>query len=166
MKANLPVNEELRLKELYDFHILDTQPDEDFDNITRLASRLFNVPVSTISLIDAHRQWFKSKIGVEDPEYSRDISFCAHAINQEDIFVVKDARHDERFFDNPLVIGDPEIRFYAGVPLITNNGNRLGTLCVIDNIARNISDEERETLAILGKQVVKLMELHKSNYQL
>jgi signal transduction histidine kinase len=166
MKANLPVNEELRLNELYDFHILDTPPDEDFDNLVRLASKLCNTPISTISLIDAHRQWFKAKIGIEDSENSRDISFCAHAINQQEIFVVKDARQDERFFDNPLVTGNPEIRFYAGVPLVTNRGNRLGTLCVIDCIPRNITDDEREILATLGKQVVKLMELHKSNYEL
>ncbi|MBS1934092.1 MAG: GAF domain-containing sensor histidine kinase, partial [Bacteroidetes bacterium] len=165
MKANLPVNEEFRLKELCDFHILDTPPDEDFDNITRLASRLCNAPISAISLIDADRQWFKSKIGIEGTGISRNVSFCAHAINHDEIFVVNDARQDERFFDNPLVLGDPEIRFYAGVPLVTNTGSRLGTLCVIDSIARNITNEEREILAMLGKQVVKLMELHKSDYQ-
>jgi signal transduction histidine kinase len=166
LRPSVPCNEETRLADLYDYEILDTPAAEDFDKIVHLASRICNAPISLVSLVDAHRQWFKSKLGLNNMETTREVSFCAHAINQDNIFVVPDAIADERFHDNPLVTGDPGIRFYAGVPLISPRGNRLGTLCIIDKVPRNLTDGQKENLAVLGMQVVKLMELHKTNNRL
>ena len=166
LRPPIPCNEESRLADLYDYKILDTSVEEDFDGIVRLASKICNAPISLISLVDAHRQWFKSKLGLDSTETNREISFCAHAINQDKIFVVQDAATDERFLDNPLVTGEPGIRFYAGVPLVSPHGNRLGTLCIIDRVPRNLTDSQEENLALLGMQVVKLMELHKANNRL
>jgi signal transduction histidine kinase len=166
LKNPVSANEEARLKDLYDYKILDTPPEEDFDEIVRLASRIFNVPISLITLVDAHRQWFKSKIGIGENETNKNISFCAETIEQDDILVIQDASKDKRFRDNPFVTGNPDIRFYAGIPLVSPTGSKLGALCIIDRVPRNMTAGQSETLAVLGKQVVKLMELHKSNCQL
>lgn len=148
--APLPQDEKSRITALHLLNILDTQPEERFDRLTRMAKRLFNVPIATVTLVDADRQWFKSSVGVKNPETPRDISFCGHAIAADEILLVPDARQDERFFDNPLVSGDPNIRFYAGCPLKVGNHN-LGTLCVIDDKPREFGDEERQLLKDLAK---------------
>lgn len=146
-----PNNEALRIQTLRELNVLDTSPEERFDRLTRLAKRLFNVPIALVSLVDGDRQWFKSCLGLEASETPRDISFCGHAILGDQILTVCDAEQDERFHDNPLVVGDPKIRFYAGCPLTVANGSKLGTLCLIDLKPRNLDDEERALLRDLAR---------------
>ncbi len=148
-----PRHEEARLETLRGLRVLDTAPEERFDRFTRLARRLFGVPIALVSLIDADRQWFKSKQGLEASETPREISFCGHAILGSEIFVVPDASRDERFVDNPLVTGEPEIRFYAGYPLAACDGNRIGTLCLIDRQPRQLEEEDLALLRDLGRMV-------------
>lgn len=148
-----PSNEAERLDTLSSLNILDTLPDAKFDRITRLCQRLFDVPIALISLVDENRQWFKSCQGLGVSETSRDISFCGHAILGSDIFVIKDASKDLRFADNPLVTDDPNIRFYAGYPLKSINGSKLGTLCIIDTVARDFTEKDSEALSDLGEMV-------------
>ncbi len=163
----VPANEEERLRALNEYEILDTLPDEDFDEITRLASDICRTPISLVSLVDPSRQWFKSRYGLADAETERRFSFCAHAINHpEDVFVVTDSRKDDRFAGNPYVVGDPHVVFYAGVPLVTPQGYALGTLCVIDIKPRELSATQISALRILSKQVIKLFELRKKNLKL
>lgn len=147
----IPNDESTRLDTLRSLNILDTSPEERFDRLTRLAKRLFGVPIALVSLVDAERQWFKSRQGLNARETSRDISFCGHAIHGNDIFMVEDTLLDERFHDNPLVTEDPNIRFYAGFPLAVANGNKLGTLCLIDRKPRTLSDEDRDLLHDLSR---------------
>ena len=144
--AAIPENEGTRVDTLYDLKILDTEPEERFDRLTRLARRLFQVPIALVSLVDENRQWFKSGEGMSAPQTSRDISFCAHAILGEDIFLVPDTTLDARFDDNPLVVEDPKIRFYAGCPLKAPNGSKLGTLCLMDRLPREFSEEDKAVL--------------------
>lgn len=146
-----PDNEAVRLKNLQALKLLDTAPEERFDRLTRLARRLFDVPIALVSLVDANRQWFKSKAGMELTESSRETSFCGHAILQDQILEICDAERDERFCDNPLVVNDPGIRFYAGQPLGLEDGSKLGTLCLIDTRPRKLNDEERELLRDLAR---------------
>lgn len=146
-----PANEAARVKTLHALKLLDTEAEERFDRLTRLAKRLFGVPIALVSLVDGERQWFKSCIGLEASETSRDISFCGHAILGEQILLVSDAELDDRFFDNPLVVGEPGIRFYAGCPLTVADGSKLGTLCLIDVKPRDLDDEERGLLRDLGR---------------
>ena len=154
-----PVNEVERLAALQFLQILDTSAEQDFDDIAELASQVCDAPFSLITLVDEHRQWFKAKRGIGIAETARDISFCAHAIHSEDIMIVPDMNKDERFFDNPFVTGAPDIRFYAGVPLITEEGYALGTLCVLDQKPRTISTEQVFALRILAKQVLTLFKM-------
>ncbi|MFO8142831.1 MAG: GAF domain-containing protein [Marinobacter sp.] len=145
-----PANEDKRLSALEATLLLDTPPEERFDRITRLAARLFNVPICLVSLIDVNRQWFKSRFGLGVRETARDISFCGHAILGADTFVVENALQDQRFADNPLVTGEPNIRFYAGAPLEDHHGHRLGTLCLIDRSPRLFSDDDKQALRDLA----------------
>lgn len=145
---DLPVDEAERLQALQSLHLLDTDREERFDRFTRLARRLFNVPIALVSLVDADRQWFKSAQGLDEvSETPRDISFCGHAILRPEPMVVPDALQDQRFVDNPLVVGPPHIRFYAGRPLRGPSGHPVGTLCLLDTVPRQLSEED---LALLG----------------
>lgn len=146
-----PDNEADRLKNLQSLKLLDTAPEERFDRLTRLARRLFNVPIALVSLVDANRQWFKSNAGLDASESPRDVSFCGHAILQDQIMEVCDAEQDARFCDNPFVAGELGIRFYAGHPLGLDDGSKIGTLCLLDTRPRKLNDEERELLRDLAR---------------
>jgi GAF domain-containing protein len=149
----LPPEEEKRLHTLRDLLILDTEPEQRFDVLTEYVSELYDVPIALVSLVDAERQWFKSRYGLDATETPRDISFCGHAILNSEPLVVNDTLTDPRFADNPLVIGEPHIRFYAGVPLHMKNGMRVGTLCIIDRKPRQLSELELGHLQDLAKVV-------------
>lgn len=158
MIAPLPEDESQRLDALRRYDILDTEAEAAFDDLVALAAKICQTPIALVSLVDPLRQWFKAKVGVTACETSRDIAFCAHAILQNGIFEVPDALADPRFVDNPLVTGDPFIRFYAGVPLVTSEGHALGSLCVIDRVPRLLTSDQRQALTLLGRQVVRLIE--------
>lgn len=152
--ADLPFNEEARIEALHSLHILDTPPEERFDRLTRLARRLFDVPIAVVTLIDVNRQWFKSCVGLGDAkETTRDVSFCSHAILSDGLTVVNDATQDDRFSGNPQVTGEPYIRFYAGCPIQSESGYNLGTLCLVDMKTRTFDDDDRALLKDLGAMV-------------
>lgn len=159
-----PNNEKARIKSLLSYEVLDTMPEKEYDALTKLASHICGTKISLISLIDQNRQWFKSRHGLAATETPRDISYCGHAINNPDeILVVNNASEDERFHDNPLRTGEPHVEFYAGVPLVNEDGYALGTLCVIDDHPKTLTDDQKEALTTLGKQVVALLELKRNN---
>jgi anti-sigma regulatory factor (Ser/Thr protein kinase) len=150
-----------RLEALRAYQILDTDPEVAFDDLALLASHICATPMAAITLVDEHRQWFKARVGLPVHQTARSISFCTHAIEQRGIFVIRDASKDERLRDNPQVIGDPHIRFYAGAPLITRDGHALGTLCVVDRRPRQLTQSQLEALSVLRRQVEAQLELRR-----
>jgi len=160
------IDEAGRLAALRRYRILDTDPEQAFDDLTLLASHICGTPIALISLIDADRQWLKSKVGISIAETSRSVSFCTHAITQRDLYVVPDARVHDTFRDNPFVLADNGIRFYAGAPLVTPDGHALGTLCVLDNIPRMLTREQVEALQAIRRQVQAQLELRANLFEL
>lgn len=163
----IPANEKERLDALKNYDILDTLPEKEFDDITLLASQICQTPISLISLTDENRQWFKSRHGTDAVFTPKELTFCAHAINEKDnVFIVNDSRCDNRFHDNPLVLEDPGVVFYAGIPLVNPEGYPLGTLCVVDHQPRELSDQQIAALTTLSAQLLKLFELRKKTFTL
>lgn len=167
MQDKILLNEKKRIEELQSYEILDTPAEKAYDDIIELASEICETPIAMVTLVDSDRQWFKSKIGIELEETPRAIAFCSHAILQPDeVFQIKNAQTDARFFNNPLVTGDLHIRFYAGAPLVTESGEALGTLCVIDQKPRELSEKQKLSLRVLAQQVVAQMELRRTISQM
>lgn len=161
MRVPVPSHEKKRLHVLWQYDVLDTVPEEVFDDLTDLAAHICETPIALISLVDEDRQWFKSKIGITISETSRDISFCAHAITSDGLLIIPDAAKDARFKDNPLVAGGQKIRFYAGAPLVTPDGHALGTLCVLDRKPRTLRSEQQQALRVLAHHVMTQLELRR-----
>jgi len=165
MGALVPSKEAARVAVLNRYAILDTEPEQSFDDLVILASHICKTPIALLSLVDDHRQWFKSAVGVQVRETPREISFCSHAIEQENLFIIRDALEDPRFRDNPLVTGEPHIRFYAGAPLVNEDGFALGTLCVADRQPRELDEDQKVALASLSRLALRQMEL-RTNLQM
>ena len=164
--APFPKHETERLKKLYAYQVLDTPAEADFDDLIKLASEICGVPIALITLVDTGRQWFKARIGLSLLETTRDIAFCSHTILEDKLLEIQDTLADERFYDNPLVTGYPNIRFYAGVPLETPEGYKLGSLCVVDNQPRQLNDFQKSALTVLAKQVINQLEIRSKNQEL
>ena len=160
LKAPIPPDEERRMKTLREYRVLDTPPEAVYDDIAHVCAGVCDTPIALITLVDGTRNWFKAKVGIEEElkESPRDISFCGHAILREEIFEVTDAVMDERFTDNPLVAEAPHIRYYAGAPLITPDGYKLGTICAIDIRPRRLSEAQRDTLSALSRLVMRQLD--------
>ena len=154
--------ESARVAALDRYAILDSEPEQSFDDLVTLAAFVCRTPIAMLSLVDDHRQWFKSRVGVQIRETPKDTSFCAHAIQQEDLFIVPDTLKDPRFKENPMVVGEPHIRFYTGAPIINEDGFALGTLCVIDRQPRELDSEQKEALWSLSRLALGQMELRQN----
>jgi two-component system NtrC family sensor kinase len=166
MTAPAPKNERKRLEVLWQYDVLDTVPEQVFDDLAELAANICEAPIALITLVDEKRQWFKSKFGVSISETSREISFCAHAIVEQELFIVPDATRDKRFANNPFVVAEPKIRFYAGASLITPDGHALGTLCVVDKVPRVLRPDQKRALEILSRHVMTQLELRRHALEL
>ncbi len=162
----LEKDEKSRLRSLESYNILDTAAEKVFDDLTQLATAICGTPISLVSLVDEERQWFKARTGLDAEQTPRDQAFCAHAIKDNVPFIVEDATRDERFVNNPLVTDDPNIRFYAGMPLIVADGSALGTLCVIDREPRTLTKEQIDALQVLRDAVVSHLELRKAMHDI
>jgi len=162
MPLTKPLNEVARLAALERYAILDTDSEQPFDDLAQLASFICKTPVALISLIDGERQWFKSRVGITVTETPREVAFCSTAILQSEVLVVPDALEDERFRNNPFVVEDPHIRFYAGAPLINEDGYALGTICVVDLTPRELAPEQRDGLKALSRLVLAQMEFRRN----
>lgn len=163
---SIPANEADRIKSLHEFDIVNTEPEQEYDDIVKLATHICNIGTAHVSLIDSEKQWIKAKIGLGVQNLDRRLAFCAHTILEDDIFIVPDASKDVRFFDHPMVLAEEGVRFYAGMPLTTSRGHTLGSLCVIDTKPRVLNDEQINALRILSKQVIHQLELRKANKML
>ena len=163
--APLPDNERERLAVLRDYNILDTPPEEGFDDFTKLAAAIFEAPISLLSFLDEKRLWFKSTVGLPVVELPRDLAFCGYAIIEKYPFIIQDSRADSRFSDHPLVVGDPKVRFYAGAPLITPSGHSLGTLCIIDREPRKLTPEQSDLLQMLANRVMAQLEARRAAWK-
>lgn len=162
MDTSAPSQEAARVAALDRYAILDTEPEQTFDDLVSLASYICKTPIAMLSLVDERRQWFKSKVGVQVRETPKETSFCAHAIQQEDLFVVPDTLKDPRFKENPMVVGEPHIRFYTGAPIINEEGFALGTLCVLDRQPRELDSEQKEAMWALSRLALGQMELRQN----
>ena len=162
MLPPIPSNEATRVAALRAYDILDTAEEDIFNSITRAAAHVCSTPMAALSFIDANRQWFKSTVGLTTGETSRDISFCAHAINGCELLIVEDAAEDIRFRDNPLVLGDPNIRFYAGMPLVAPGGLSIGTLCVFDTVPRTLTEEQACSVKLLAESAMRVLSLRRN----
>lgn len=161
MDAFAPAEEKARLAALDRYAILDTEPEQTFDDLVGLAAYICKAPMAMLSLVDDRRQWFKSKVGVQMCETPREVSICAHAIQQDDLFIIPDTLKDARFHDSPLVLGEPHIRFYSGAPIINEDGFALGTLCVMDRQPRELDHEQKEALWSLSRLALGQLELRR-----
>lgn len=159
--APIPENDPARLETLRQYQVLDTDSEDVFDDLTRLAAYICDTPTALISLIDVNRQWFKARVGVQARETPRNISFCGHAIVHKGCFIIEDALFDERFADNPLVINEPFVRFYAGMPLLSPEGFAIGTLCVMDRKPRQLDEKQIKALEMLANQVMSQFDLRR-----
>lgn len=162
-RAELPDDEEMRLDDLVSYELQGADTEEDFDELTSLVAQYFNCPIALITVIDSDRQWFKGKTGTTETGNTRELSFCSHTLLQDGVMVVEDASTDERFFDNPFVAKSFHLRFYAGAPIISTDGYKLGTVCIYDTTPQKLSDVQRQALLLFSKQVTKLLELRKKN---
>ncbi len=162
--APFPIDEDLRIKDLESYDILDSIDEKEYDDLVELASQICDCPIALVSLVDKERQWFKAKKQLDATETIRDIAFCSHTILQNEVMIVSDAKSDERFFDNPLVTGELQIGFYAGAPIFSSSGYKLGTVCVIDHLKKDtLTESQKKALKIIAQQVSKLLELRLKN---
>lgn len=166
MKVSISKSEIRRLEALRHYQILDSSPEREFDDVVKIAAQICGVPIAALTFIDGERQWFKAKIGIESSETMREDAFCAHTIQSENLMLIEDAAADPRFAENPFVVGEPYIRFYAGAPLVNGEGHALGSLCVIDREVRTLSEPQKLALEALARLVVSHMELRRVSHAL